>query len=131
VGCNFQYPVISVAGVPVSNPITDPNHPIMPIIPVVLARSFVVDVTTDDAIAAFAKAFAEAIIAWTGPNGVTFGSGAQPEGGLLLFDVTLYAELSGANTPVLRLRNLYLMLSEIDPVSVAPAPNAIAADSTY
>lgn len=113
VACGFQYPVLSIAGVNV-----DPkSDPIMPIVPVVLARSFVVDVTTPNDIEAFSAAFATAITTWSGQNGVTFGSAGQPSAGRFVFDVTLYAELSGANTPVLRLRQLFLMLSNLDPAS--------------
>jgi hypothetical protein len=50
-------------------------------------------------------------------------------GGQFVFDVTLYAELSGVNTPVLRLRNLQLNTTDIDPISapdvaVSAAPMA-------
>jgi hypothetical protein len=98
----------------------------MPIVPVVLARSFVVDVTTTNDIEAFSAAFATAITTWSGQNGVTYGSAGQPSAGRFVFDVTLYAELSGANTPVLRLRQLFLMLTNIDPASTKTPPMTAA-----
>jgi hypothetical protein len=122
VGCGFQYPVISVAGVPFQ-----PNtNPIRPVVPVVLARSFLVDVVVPDGIEAFSVAFASAIVAWSQQNGVTFGANAQPAGGTFIFDVTLYAELSNTNAPVLRLSNLQLALTDIDPNSSVTAARTSA-----
>jgi hypothetical protein len=39
----------------------------------------------------------------------------MPPGAMLVFDITLYAALAGVNTPVLRLGNLELKLTDIDP----------------
>jgi hypothetical protein len=82
----------------------------------VLARSFVVDASQPEQLSDFAQLFASAITEWSQSNGVVFGSTPQPQGGQLIFDITLYAQLSSLNTPVLRLRNLQLKLADIDPV---------------
>jgi hypothetical protein len=42
---------------------------------------------------------------------------AQPTGGQLIFDVTLFAQLSGNNRPLLRLRNLQLALTDVETTS--------------
>ena len=106
VACSFQYPV--AAG-------TDGGI-VSPLVPVVLARSFVVDASQPEQLSDFAQLFASAITEWSQSNGVVFGSTPQPQGGQLIFDITLYAQLSSLNTPVLRLRNLQLKLADIDPV---------------
>ena len=88
---------------------------ILPLIPVVLARSFAIDVSQAGQIGSFASAYAGAIQAWASVNGILFGSSSKPTGGQLIFDVTLFAQLSGNNRPLLRLRNLQLALSDVDP----------------
>ncbi len=115
VACSYQYPVPAAAGLPAG------SAPISPLLPVVLARSFVVDATQPDQLSEFAQAFANAIATWSTTNAVPFGPTSQPAGAQLVFDITLYAELSSLNTPVLRLSNLQLALTDIDPVSPSPA----------
>lgn len=110
VGCSFAYPVVAAAGGDVG------LAPIVPMIPVTLARSFTIDGAQSSQISTFAQLYANAVADWSERNGVIFGANAQPGGGQLVFDVTLYAELSGVNTPVLRLRNLQLNTTDIDPV---------------
>jgi hypothetical protein len=61
----------------------------------------------------FATQYASHIATWVQNNGLVFGSAAQPAEAQLLFDITLYAQLSGVNTPVLRLRNLYLNFTDV------------------
>ncbi|MGD0831264.1 MAG: hypothetical protein ABR907_09995 [Terracidiphilus sp.] len=109
IACGFQYPINAAANMP------DGDSPIMPLVPVVLARSFSIDVSQSGQIGAFSSAYAGAIQAWASSNGILFGSSSKPTGGQLIFDVTLFAQLSGNNRPLLRLRNLQLALSDIDP----------------
>jgi len=103
--CGFQYPVTPGNG----------SAPIMPQIPVVLARSFEIDGSQTNQISQFAALYSAAIQTWSVSNQVTFGTSAAPGGGQFIFDITLYAQLSGLNTPVLRLRNLQLDLTDIQP----------------
>jgi hypothetical protein len=110
VGCSFGYPVVAAAGGTVG------LAPIVPMIPVTLARSFTIDGAQPSQISTFAQLYANAVADWSKRNGVIFGANSLPAGGQLVFDVTLYAELSGVNTPVLRLRNLRLSTTDIDPV---------------
>ncbi|WP_420130415.1 hypothetical protein [Longimicrobium sp.] len=105
VSCGFQYPVASASGLPSANPV-------MPLVPVALARSFVIDGTQPDQLSDFSGAFATAAAQWAESNAVTLGSQAQT-GARFVFDITLYAQISGLNTPVLRLRNLQLALTDI------------------
>jgi hypothetical protein len=110
VACSYQYPFTAAAG-----GVIDPE-PISPLVPVVLARSFEIDGNQPDQLNQFAALCAEAIKSWSDANGVTFGQNSQPAGAQLVFDITLYAQLSGLNTPVLRLRSLQLKLTDIDPL---------------
>lgn len=105
--CSFQYPVSSAGGVTSSNPVS-------PLVPIVLARSFLIDGSDPAQLGEFAALFAEAITAWTSANQIAFGGGAQA-GAQLVFDLTLFAELSGLNTPVLRLRSLQLKTADVTP----------------
>jgi hypothetical protein len=104
VACNLRYPLAEGSGATA----------IEVDVPILFARSFSIDVTQPEPLNAFASAFAGAIEGWSTPNGVSFGSNAQPAGGMLVFDVTLYAELSSVNTPVLRLRNVQLKLPDVE-----------------
>lgn len=106
VACSYQYRVAAAGGVPTS------LNPVSPLVPVVLARSFVIDGTQPDQLSSFSGAFATAAAGWAGENGITLGTGAQA-GSQFVFDITLYAQISGLNTPVLRLRNLQLALTDI------------------
>jgi len=82
----------------------------------VLARSFDIDGQAPDKLAEFAVLFANAIGGWASNNGIVFGSQTTaPAGAALIFDVTLYAGLSGGNVPVLRFANLQLFLTDVDP----------------
>jgi hypothetical protein len=110
--CSFQYPNPAAADRPVG------TSPIRPLIPVVLARSFDIDGSQTSQLDAFSKAYAEAIQAWSTDHQLSFGPGSQPDGAQFVFDITLYAQLSGLNTPVLRLSNLQLKLADIGPLSV-------------
>jgi hypothetical protein len=110
VACGFQYPFTAAGGGVID------QEPISPLVPVVLARSFEIDGSQTDQLNQFAALYTAAIKTWSGVNGVTFGPNSQPAGAQLVFDITLYAQLSGLNTPVLRLRKLQLKLTDIDPL---------------
>jgi hypothetical protein len=84
-------------------------------VPIVLARSFDIDPSVGGQIDTFAAAFAAAISSWAAANQIVFGNSPQPVGGQLIFDVTLFAQLSGNSRPLLRLRKLQLSLSDVDP----------------
>jgi hypothetical protein len=105
--CSFQYPVASAGGVTSANPV-------MPLVPIVLARSFLIDGSDLAQLGEFSALFAEAITQWTSDNAIAFGAAAQA-GAQLVFDLTLFAELSGLNTPVLRLRALQLKTADVTP----------------
>ncbi|WP_294330368.1 hypothetical protein [uncultured Sphingomonas sp.] len=107
IACSFQYAVASAAGVSSANPVA-------PLVPVVLAPSFLIDGSDPAQLGGFAAHFAESITAWTSANGLVFGPAAQP-GARLVFDLTLFAELSGSNLPVLRLRTLQLSMADVTP----------------
>jgi len=117
VQCGFQYALPAAVGGQVG------TDPMTPRVPVLLARSFVVDGSQPVQLGDFARLYSDAVTAWSQTHGVAFGPGAEPAGARLVFDITLYAELSSANTPVLRLRNLQLALTDIAP-SQASAPQA-------
>jgi hypothetical protein len=107
--CSFAYPLTSAAGMPAA------ANPLTPLIPVVFARSFdILDSEMADQVGAFSAQFASAIEAWTSANAITFGGASVPAGGQLIFDVTLFAQLSGNSKPLLRLRNLQLALTDIE-----------------
>lgn len=103
--CAFQYPVAAASGTASANPVS-------PLVPVVLARSFLIDGTQPDQLSDFSGVLATAAATWAAQNGVTLGPDAQA-GAQFVFDITLYAEISGLNTPVLRLRTLQLSLRDI------------------
>ncbi len=105
--CSFQYPASSAGGVTSANPV-------MPLVPIVLARSFVIDGSDLGQLGEFSALFADAITKWTSDNAIAFG-GAGQAGAQLVFDLTLFAELSGLNTPVLRLRSLQLKTAAVTP----------------
>ena len=105
--CSFQYPVASAGGVTSANPV-------MPLVPIVLARSFLIEGSDLAQLGEFSAQFARAITGWTSANAIAFGALAQA-GARLVFDLTLYAELSGVNTPVLRLRSLQLETADVTP----------------
>ena len=107
--CGFKYPVASAAGG------TFVATSISPVFPVVLARSFEIDGADAAQIGQLAVLLSGHISNWASSNGIVFGSAAFPAGGQLIFDITLYAQLSGVNTPVLRLSNLQLNLADVDP----------------
>jgi hypothetical protein len=105
VACGFQYPVSSSSGVTTSNPIA-------PLYPVALARSFQIDASQTDQLTDFSSLYANAVSTWASGESIEFDQSAL-KGATFVFDITLYAQLSGLNTPVLRLRNLRLELSKI------------------
>jgi hypothetical protein len=121
VGCSYLFPFPAVADANNKSVSTVTggagDKSISPMIPVVLARSFDIDGHAPDQIGDFAVLFANAIAAWANTNGIVFGSKATPAGAFLLFDITLYASLSGGNVPVLRFDNLQLNLTDIDPTT--------------
>ncbi len=123
VACSYQFPVAAVAGA------TDTKISISPLVPVVMARSFDIDGQDAAALSSFATLFAAAIAGWAHDNALIFGPKTTLKPAALRFDITLYAKLSGLNTPVLRLNNLQLKLTDIDPVS-APAGAAGAPADT-
>lgn len=105
VSCSYQYQVATFSSVTSANPVA-------PLFPVVLARSFVIDATQSAQLNTFSSQFATAAATWAANNAVAFGTAAQTNA-QFVFDITLYAQISGVNTPVLRLRNLQLKLSDI------------------
>ncbi len=107
VACSFQYPIAAATGG------SGGLNPISPLFPVVLARSFLIDGAQTDQLNDFSGLYAHAIATWSFNNNIMFGAAAQPVGAQFVFDITLYAQLSGLNTPVLRLRNLQLKLTDI------------------
>jgi hypothetical protein len=107
VGCSYQFPIPAVAGG------TDTS--INPLVPVVLARTFEIDGHDAGQLGDFAALFADAIAGWAKDNNIVFGANATPAGASLVFDITLYAGLSGGNVPVLRFDNLQLNLTDIKP----------------
>ncbi|GLS22431.1 hypothetical protein GCM10007874_54490 [Labrys miyagiensis] len=108
VGCSYQFPFPAVAGGAFD------GASISPLVPIVLARSFEIDGQQPAELGDFASIFAAAIAGWASDNSIVFGAGAVPAGAMLVFDITLYAALSGVNTPVLRFSNLQLKLTDID-----------------
>ncbi len=107
VACSYQFPIPAVAG--------GADTSINPLIPVVLARSFDIDGHDPAQLGDFAALFADAIAGWAKDNAIVFGANAVPAGASLVFDITLYAGLSGGNVPVLRFDNLQLNLTDIKP----------------
>lgn len=105
--CSFQYPVASAGGVTSANPV-------QPLVPVVLARSFLIDGEDPAQLTDLSSRYATRLAAWAEANKIAFGGGALA-GAQFVFDITLYAELSGLNTPLLRLRRLTLGASDVTP----------------
>ena len=110
VACSYRFPIPSVTEG------TFDSTSINPLVPVVLARSFNIDGHQPAQIGDFSALFAEAIDTWARKNAIVYGSQAKPLGAMLIFDITLYAALRGADTPVLRFGNLQLKLTDIDPI---------------
>ncbi|WP_095197979.1 hypothetical protein [Mesorhizobium carmichaelinearum] len=108
VACSYQFPFPAVAGGAFD------GASISPLVPIVLARSFEIDGQQTAQLGDFAALFAEAIAGWASGKSIVFGANAEPAGARLVFDITLYAALSGVNTPVLRFSNLQLNLTDID-----------------
>lgn len=109
VACSYLYPIAAATGGSIG------SNPISPLLPIVLARSFVIDANQPSQLNDFSAQYATAIATWAANNNLVFGSQSQPSGAQLIFDITLYAQLSGVNTPVLRLRNLYLNFTDVSP----------------
>jgi len=109
VACSYLYPIAAATGG------SSGANPISPLLPIVLARSFVIDASQASQLDDFSAQYATAIANWAANNNLVFGSQSQPPGSQLIFDITLYAQLSGVNTPVLRLRNLYLNFTDVSP----------------
>ncbi|MGA1797287.1 hypothetical protein VH567_00730 [Sphingomonas sp. 4RDLI-65] len=109
-GCAFRFPMPAV-----SRTAYDTSS-LRPLVPIVLARSFDIDGQDPAQLGDFATLFAQAIDQWASANAVAYGSGSEPAGAQLVFDTTLYAALSGVDTPVLRFTALTLALTDIEPV---------------
>ncbi|HTH99752.1 MAG TPA: hypothetical protein VL752_02300, partial [Acidisoma sp.] len=105
--CSFQYPVASAGGITSANPV-------QPLMPVTLARSFLIDGSNPAQLSDLSSRYAAQVAAWAETNKVAFGSDGLA-GAQFVFDVTLYAELSGLNTPLLRLRRLQLKTADVAP----------------
>jgi hypothetical protein len=105
VACSFQYPVSTPGGVVSANPVS-------PLVPVALARSFLIDATQPSQLSDFSGIYATAVANWAADNAIILGAGSLA-GAQFVFDITLFAQLSGLNTPVLRLRNLQLKLTDV------------------
>lgn len=110
ISCSFRFAVPSATGAAYD------TTSIAPLVPIVLARSFDIDGQAQSQLSDFSVLFANAIAKWARNNDIIFGPCATPVGAMLVFDITLYAALSGADTPVLQFSNLQLMLSDISPV---------------
>jgi hypothetical protein len=110
IGCSFRFAVPSATGAAYD------ATSIAPQVPIVLARSFDIDGQDQSQLSDFSVLFANAIATWAGNNDIIFGPDAAPAGAMLVFDVTLYAALSSADTPVLQFSNLQLKLSDVSPV---------------
>jgi hypothetical protein len=110
IGCSFRFAVPSATGAAYD------ATSIAPLVPIVLARSFDIDGQDQSQLSDFSVLFANAIATWAGNNDIIFGPDAAPAGAMLVFDVTLYAALSSADTPVLQFSNLQLKLSDVSPV---------------
>jgi hypothetical protein len=131
IDARYGFPIGSPSG---SN--LDPND-FLPLYPAVLVRSF--DLPVDDLQNALrqwvgrsgdagtggVKPYAAVLADWLQTTGLPLGQpsspDAPPKGAILVFDVTLYSQLSsGANQlPLLRLSDLRLDLSVVAPVSAA------------
>ena len=110
VGCSFSFPMPSATGQSYD------TKSLSPLVPIVLARSFDIDGQQTGQIEDFALVFAKAIDVWALKNSIAYGQGSKPAGATLVFDITLYAALSGVDTPVLRFSNLQLKLTDIEPI---------------
>ncbi|QAY75870.1 hypothetical protein [Sphingosinicella sp. BN140058] len=108
--CALRFPLAAVSGTDFDA--TSPS----PLVPVVMARSFDIDGGDPAQLGDFASLFAQAIDAWATQNAIIYGSQSEPPGAKLVFDATLYAALSGVDTPVLRFTSLELALTDIDAV---------------
>jgi hypothetical protein len=109
-GCAFRFPMPAVSGTSYD------TASLRPLVPIILARSFDIDGEDVAQLGDFAQLFAQAIDRWATDNAVSYGSASEPVGAQLVFDTTLYAALSGVDTPVLRFTALTLALTDIDPV---------------
>jgi|GEM_PF-2361484 len=109
----FAYPLATVGGG------TAEDSPFAPRVPVVLARSFELQVNDGGAaIQEFSDEYAAGIEAWTTARSIALGTD-DPPGVRLVFDITLYGQLSKTEIPVLRLRDLRLPLEVIQPAAGA------------
>jgi hypothetical protein len=107
VECNYQYPIAAADG-------TVPANPIWVTIPVALARSFDIDPQSEQ-LKDFSQQYANFVNDWSSVRTITYGTESkQPKGSRFVFDITLYALLSGTNTPLLELANLQLKMTDID-----------------
>ncbi len=110
VGCSFSFPMPSATGQSYD------TKSLSPLVPIVLARSFDIDGQQPGQIGDFSLVFSQAINVWALANAIVYGQASEPAGAMLVFDITLYAALSGVDTPVLRFSNLQLKLTDIEPV---------------
>jgi hypothetical protein len=108
VACNFRHRV---------SPLEE--FPIYAVIPVMLVPFFdvsVADPLLTDELNQQAAQFAQGIQHWSEQNLITFGPSSTHEDACLIFEITVYALLSDPNTPVLKLSNLQLKLTDVDPL---------------
>jgi hypothetical protein len=113
VACDFRHRVSSSDGG------QSGEVSIYAVIPVMLMHSLevsVADTPLTDELSRYATQFAQGIRHWSEQNFITFGPTATQDDARLVFEITLYALLSAPNTPVLRLSNLQLKLTDVDPL---------------
>jgi hypothetical protein len=103
VGCSYGYDISPALGTE-----------ILAVVPVILIPPQ--ELGTDAAdLSTFSNNLASAIIAWANSSGLptTKGSYLSEVSATFLFDITIFAALSGTNLPILRLRNLSLSLQYV------------------
>lgn len=114
IDCRYAFPIASTTGV------SNYDDAFMPLNPAMLVRSFNVP-NTDQAAAltewvgssSSSSTYAGAIADWVSGKGLVFGADTTPQGNKLIFDITLYAQLSDSKLPVLRLSNLQLTIKDV------------------
>ncbi|MFT4926169.1 MAG: hypothetical protein ACI8WB_002267 [Phenylobacterium sp.] len=116
VDCRYGFPIASASGT------SHYDEAFMPLNPTILVRSFNVPNadqsklltqwvgnTTDTDTSSYARTLAD----WASKNGVQFGRNSTPQGARLIFDITLYSQLSDVKLPVLRLTDLQLSTADV------------------
>ena len=98
IACTYDYPI----------------DPVSTSIPVLLVPSLLIEPSESQQLSEFSDMAATSIAIWAADHDVVFGESAQ-SGARLVFDLTLYALLSEPNVPLLRLRNVELALTDVEP----------------